>query len=126
MRGGTTPFDYIIRRTFLRPREVLNFVSLCLDEAGQDALTVGNEHVRKAEGTYSTWKVEDLKQEYRKAIPNSKPLLEALRQQTHRYDTFQDLETVLRAKAPRWWSLVGKGVALICCSTPRSSASGLG
>ena len=55
----------------------------------------------EAEGTYSTWKVEDLKQEYRKAIPDLEPLLEALRQQTHRYDTFQDLETVLRAKAPK-------------------------
>ncbi len=69
MRGSTLPVDYLLRRTFMRPREVLQFVDLCFKEAGPEAVEVSKKQLRTAELTFSSWKVDDLKQEYSKAFP---------------------------------------------------------
>lgn len=112
MRGRVLPFDYLLQRTFYRPREVLQFVQQCLDVAGPDATEVKKDQLRVAEATYSNWKVEDLKQEYSKAAPDLEPLLESLRQQRHRYDTFEDLEAVITEKAPGVVERIGGRSAL--------------
>jgi hypothetical protein len=100
MRGGITPFNYIVKRTFLRPREVIQFTSVCIQQAGKRATFVGKDQVRAAEERYSTWKVDDLKQEYRKAIPEFELILECLREGVHRYDAIEDLNSVFEAKEP--------------------------
>jgi hypothetical protein len=100
LRGSTLPVDYLLRRTFLRPREVLQYVDLCLKLAGTSAVEVTKRQLREAEVTFSSWKVDDLKQEYSKALPDFEPLLEALRQQVHRYDTFYQLAELLQKKQP--------------------------
>lgn len=112
MRGSTLPVDYLLRRTFMRPREVLQFVDLCLKEAGSDAVEVRKRQLRTAELTFSSWKVDDLKQEYSKALPDLEPLLEALRQQVHRYDTFDEIVEVLTAKQPHVVERLGTRGAL--------------
>ncbi|MGB2568870.1 P-loop ATPase, Sll1717 family [Micromonospora citrea] len=100
MRGSILPFDHILKRTFLRPREVLQFMDQCLRRADPDGTEILKEHVRGSESMFSNWKVEDLKQEFSKAIPEFEPLLEALRQQVHRYDRFSELEAILQERAP--------------------------
>lgn len=119
MRGSTLPVDYLLRRTFMRPREVLQFVDLCLKEAGQDAIEVSKKQLRAAELTFSSWKVDDLKQEYSKALPALEPLLEALRQQVHRYDTFDEIVEVLTAQQPEVVERLGSRGALWSCSSRR-------
>src|ERR1022692_1767233 len=100
MRGSKTPFDYIVKRTFLRPREVLQFLDECLRKVSHDAIAITKENVRAAEERYSSWKVADLKQEFAKVFPDFDRLLECLRQGVHRYDSLDDLQSVLRRKGP--------------------------
>lgn len=99
MRGRITPFNYIVKRTFLRPREVLQFVQECLGRADPGSSVITKDEIRAAEDRYSRWKVDDLKQEFRKVHPDFEELLEALRQEVHRYDAIEDLQNLLREKA---------------------------
>ncbi len=98
MRGSVRPFDHILKRTFLRPREVLQFVDLCLKTSKSDAREVTKEVIKEAENRFSSWKVEDLKQEYSKSTPSLPKLVEALRQQVHRYDSFDELIATLKSR----------------------------
>lgn len=100
MRGSVTPFDYIVKRTFLRPREVLQFLDECLRKASNGQTLITKDNIRAAEERYSSWKVADLKQEYSKVFPDFDKFLECLRQGVHRYDTLSELQDVLRRKAP--------------------------
>lgn len=112
MRGRVSPFNYIVKRTFLRPREVLQFVQECIAQSERSASEIRKDDIRAAEDRYSRWKVDDLKQEYRKVRPEFEVLLEALRQEVHRYDTLQDLEELLAKKAPTEVDRLGRRRAL--------------
>lgn len=112
MRGGITPFSHIVKRTFLRPREVLQFVDRCIAVAGYTAVEITKDAIRDAEETYSGWKVDDLKQEYAKVTPLFEPLIEALRQEVHRYDAFDELLEILRRKVPDVLQEIGERGAL--------------
>ena len=68
---------------------------------------VTNEQVREAEDKYSSCKVEDLKQEYRRPYPDFDIILESLRQGMHRYDSFEELEGHIKERIPK---LAGKRV----------------
>lgn len=99
MRGSIKPFNYIVKRTFLRPREVLQFVNLAINEAGSTAVEASKDSIRDAELIYSRWKVADLKQEFAKVSADFDELLEALRQEVHRYDSIDELAKLLQRKA---------------------------
>jgi hypothetical protein len=101
MRGSIQPFNYIVKRTFLRPREVLQFLQECIRRAGSTASVITKEQVREAEDKYSSWKVEDLKQEYRRLYPDFDAILESLRQGMHRYDSFEELENHIKERIPK-------------------------
>lgn len=101
MRGSIAPFNYIIKRTFLRPREVLQFLDECIRKAGATSVQISKDQIRYAEETYSSWKVEDLKQEYRRLYPEFEDIVETLRQAQHRYDTFSEFEEHLKSRAPK-------------------------
>lgn len=100
MRGNVAPFSYIVKRTFLRPREILQFVDLCIRNTDKKATYVSKDTIRDAEDTYSAWKLDDLKQELSKTSPLFESLVEALRQEVHRYDSVEELLTLLRSKVP--------------------------
>lgn len=100
MRGSISPFNYIVKRTFLRPREVLQFLGECVRQAGPDAVQISKDDIRAAEQRYSRWKVDDLRQEFTKVFPDFERLLECLRQEVHRYDRLQDLEALIERKDP--------------------------
>ncbi|MGY1839896.1 MULTISPECIES: P-loop ATPase, Sll1717 family [unclassified Modestobacter] len=113
MRGGTTPFDYILRRTFYRPREVLQYLQLALDEAGDLEEQVWIVDITNSEPQFSAWKVADLKQEYEKAVPELASLIDALQQQTTPLDSVDDLEAVLTDRVP---AIVSEKTARWCSS----------
>lgn len=97
---GSAPFNYIIKRTFLRPREVLQFVDQALSESNDSETFISKDSIRAAESRYSRWKVADLKQEFMRVYPALSDLLECLRQEKHRYDSLSDLSILIEAKAP--------------------------
>jgi hypothetical protein len=100
MRGSIAPFNYIVKRTFLRPREVIQFLQECISRAGHAATEITKDAIRQAEDKYSVWKVGDVKQEYRRLHPLFEQLIEALRQGFHRYDSIGEFEAHLRERVP--------------------------
>lgn len=101
MRQSTAPFAYVVQRTFLRPREVTQYLNEAKRRGNQDAEFISKDAIKDAELTYSRWKVDDLKQEYSKAIPEFTDCLEALRQGVHRYESLGELEAWVAQKQPR-------------------------
>lgn len=100
MRGSIAPFNYIVKRTFLRPREILQFMDECIRRAGYSATQITKDQIRQAEEKYSSWKVDDLKQEYRRLYPEFEQIVEILRQAQHRYDSFDEFEAHINQRAP--------------------------
>ena len=100
MRGSISPFTYIVKRTFLRPREVLQYMESMISASDGTKIQFSKDDVRAAEDRYSSWKVDDLKQEYLRVFPHFEPLLECLRQEKHRYESISQLEAVFQAKVP--------------------------
>lgn len=98
MRGSIPPFNYIVKRTFLRPREVLQFLDEAQRKAAPTATEISKDDIRAAEEKYSKWKVDDLRQEFDKAFPDFGRLLECLRQQVHRYDSIEDLKLMIESR----------------------------
>lgn len=107
MRGSISPFNYLVKRTFLRPREVIQFIHECQRRAPSDATEISKGTLREAEERYSLWKVEDLKQEYRNRYPEFERALEALRQGFHRYDSLAEFEGYLQERIPDLMESIG-------------------
>ncbi|WP_222115538.1 P-loop ATPase, Sll1717 family [Kocuria palustris] len=107
MRGSISPFNYIVKRTFLRPREVIQFLDECVNTSGRDSVEISKDEIRSAEERYSKWKVDDLRQEFNKAFPDFGRLLECLRQERHRYDSLEDLERLIEKKDPELFEKYG-------------------
>lgn len=101
MRQSTPPFSYVVQRTFLRPREVIQYLTEAKNRGAQTATFISKDNIKDAEATYSRWKVEDLKQEFSKAIPDFADCIEALRQGVHRYDSLAELEDYLAQRKPQ-------------------------
>jgi hypothetical protein len=99
MRGSIKPFEYVVKRTFLRPREVLQFIEEALRRAEPDAEFISKDKIREAEAQYSRWKVEDLRQEFARVYPELfDPLLEVLQQEYHRYESMDQLIALIERK----------------------------
>lgn len=101
MRGSIAPFNYLVKRTFLRPREIIQFLQLCQKRTRAGETEIAKDTIREAEELYSAWKVDDLKQEYHRVFSEFDELLEALRQTQHRYDSIDEFAAVLSSKAPK-------------------------
>lgn len=101
MRQSTAPFAYVVQRTFLRPREVIQYLTEAKNRGAPEAPYITKDNIKDAETTYSRWKVEDLKQEFSKAIPDFGDCIEALRQGVHRYDSIAELEDYLAQRKPK-------------------------
>ncbi len=100
MRQSTAPFAYVVQRTFLRPREVIQYLTEAKRRDDPDATFISKDAIKNAELTYSRWKVDDLKQEYSKAIPEFSECLETLRQGVHRYESLAELEAWVAQRQP--------------------------
>ncbi|MFW2971352.1 P-loop ATPase, Sll1717 family, partial [Serratia marcescens] len=100
MRGSITPFNYLVKRTFLRPREIIQFLQECQKRSGTNDFQISKDTIRAAEERYSAWKLDDIKLEYRRLFPEFSTLLEALRQTQHRYNSTDDFMKTLETKVP--------------------------
>jgi hypothetical protein len=100
MRQSTAPFAYVVQRTFLRPREVIQYLTEAKERGDPDAVFISKDNIKDVEPTYSRWKVDDLKQEFSKAIPDFAECVECLRQGVHRYDSLAELEQWVEKKKP--------------------------
>jgi hypothetical protein len=70
LTAGTLTREYLIARTQLRPRDLIQFANVCRDTAkknGHTAILVSD--VREAELQYSQWKLQDLIREYKINYP---------------------------------------------------------
>jgi hypothetical protein len=101
MRQSTAPFAYVVQRTFLRPREVIQYLNEAKERGDAEASFITKDNLKEAEPTYSRWKVDDLKQEFSKAIPDFGDCLECLRQGVHRYESLAELEEWVAQKKPK-------------------------
>lgn len=87
--GQVDPFDYIIDRTLMRPRDVLTFVNACLEQAeGQTIVTASL--IRRAEGEYSRIRRQALEYEWQSAFPQLSRLLDYLKQFRKTVVTFDE------------------------------------
>lgn len=78
--GRVDPFDYMVERTLMRPRDMIAFVNQCLKEAeGQWEITA--THIRRAEIEYSRLRREALEQEWQSAFPTLRALLDFIAEQ---------------------------------------------
>jgi hypothetical protein len=69
--GGEPAIDYILARTLMRPRDIIQFFNLCIDEA-VDSPTISREMVLNAEREYSRGRFDSLQDEWLADYPNLK------------------------------------------------------
>ena len=74
----TSPWDYLLSRTLLRPRDVINFINHIL-EAAEGKSSVSKNSFLKGEATYSDLRYETLVHEWSGTFPGIASLLELLR-----------------------------------------------
>jgi hypothetical protein len=73
--GRVRPFDYIVERTLMRPRDVIAFVNLCLRYAEGHYQVIASM-IQKAEGEYSRGRREAIESEWMSAFPTIKKALD--------------------------------------------------
>jgi hypothetical protein len=99
-------FNYLVSRTFMRPRDLLQFLNAVRSEE-PNAEKITSRIVERAETRYSREKVDDLRQEYRRGAPWIDGAIESLRQGPNKFDTRVDLEARLgeridQARLAQW------------------------
>ena len=93
MRGNQNKFQHITFRTFLRPRDVIKFCNLALEEAQRDgASIITNEHINRAQERYSEFFYYELDDEIGQTWPNWKEGLDVLRKIETTHFTRKDFE----------------------------------
>lgn len=76
--GKTVSFeDYIIERSWNRPRDIIDFINFCIKQA-EGNKKVTQDMVRQAEKQYSKDRYSSLQEEWQKTIPEIKILLDLL------------------------------------------------
>lgn len=92
MENGFLTYKHITERTFLRPREIIQFCRLIIDNVVKFKKSKADTRdVRAAEIQYSDWKLNDLSGEYSAYYKNIDKLLESFRRKSP-YLTCDELE----------------------------------
>lgn len=66
--GAKHPFDYILERTLMRPRDVLAYINLCLRNA-EGKQEISATTIREVEQEYSSGRITALSDEWKSAFP---------------------------------------------------------
>jgi hypothetical protein len=81
--GSGDGFDYVLSRTSLRPREVIQFCNIALETAAaQDQESIRADAILLAEEEFSSWKLEHLVAEQMYIYPGLNDVLERFRGRT--------------------------------------------
>lgn len=84
MRGTQHKFKHMASRTYLRPRDMIQFSNCCLDAARTaDAHRIENRHIVDARPRYSQYLVNELEDEMSEAVPDWPRLFDVLRRIHH-------------------------------------------
>ncbi|MEX2692385.1 P-loop ATPase, Sll1717 family [Rhizobium mongolense] len=75
---GQSPFDYMVDRTLLRPRDLISFTNECLAIA-ENKTEISPTDIQAAEKKYSEYRYEALLDEWRVPFPSLKLAIELLR-----------------------------------------------
>ncbi|HEY8578023.1 MAG TPA: hypothetical protein VIL88_16975 [Devosia sp.] len=89
--GQVDPFQYIVRRTLNRPRDVIAFVNYCLEQA-VDSRQVTAQNIRDAEGFYSSKQRDALIAEWKAALPSLDVCLRLLSRRRHVFEAKELVE----------------------------------
>ena len=91
-----TAFEYVVSRTSYRPREVIQFCNLALEEALLlEVSNITSEAILRAEEVFSTWKADHIVAENMYIYPGLHDILEYFRGKTKRleYSAFDGILT---------------------------------
>ncbi|MCA1549962.1 hypothetical protein I6F36_24325 [Bradyrhizobium sp. BRP19] len=88
--GNTHPFDYMVERTLMRPRDIIAFVNECL-KAAEGSYEVTGATIRKAEIEFSRIRRDALEQEWSSAFPTIRRLLDFIGQKQKPIVTLTEL-----------------------------------
>ena len=92
MENSFLTYKHIVERTFLRPREIIQFCRLIVDTAAKfKKIKAEVRDIRDAEIKYSDWKLNDLSGEYSAYYRNIDKFLECFRR-TSVHFSIQELE----------------------------------
>ncbi|HGE8464509.1 DNA repair protein [Serratia nevei] len=75
---GVTSIEYIVERTLLRPRDVLQYVNECFNVA-LNRERISWDSIHKAESTYSLKRLRSLKEEWAEIYPSFEETIQLLR-----------------------------------------------
>ena len=76
--AGEKGYDYILKRTFMRPRDAIKFINLCIIQADGSEYIVPN-HILNAETIYRKEMLDSLKDEWINLYPNVDVYIKAIR-----------------------------------------------
>lgn len=96
VKNDLKPFQYILSRTFFRPRDVIQFCKEIQHEATKLGIAkFDKESILNAEEAFSNWLVEELVDEMHVKLPEIRQILEAFKR--HGYPTFrkEDIQKTL-------------------------------
>ena len=90
-------FDYMLERTFFRPRDIIMFVNECLELcAGQPKITAGV--IKTAEGNYSVERLQSLSYEWKTLLPDLSHTSRLLFGMKDRFEVSQITQDYLHSK----------------------------
>jgi len=69
-------FDYLVRHTLMRPRDLIQLCNICRDKArDRNGNSISSKDINESISRYSAWKLEDLTSEYKVQYPFLEQLL---------------------------------------------------
>jgi hypothetical protein len=84
MRGTQHKFKHMAARTYLRPRDMIQFGNLCLQQArAAGSVRIQNRDIAAARPSYSIYLVDELDDEMAEAVPVWPQLMDVLRRIHH-------------------------------------------
>jgi hypothetical protein len=83
--GQLEPFNYIVKRTLNRPRDIISFINYCLEQA-VTSRQVSAQNVRDAEGFYSSKQRDALVAEWKAALPSLDLCLKLISRRRHIFE----------------------------------------
>ena len=66
---GEDSIDYVVRRTLMRPRDIIVFFNRCIERA-EGSPAISATQIKEAEGTYSRDRLRSLADEWYADFPN--------------------------------------------------------
>ena len=89
--NGTSSIDYMIKRTLMRPRDLIEYFNLCAEQA-VDRPTITKNMLLSAEGIYSRDRLRSLQDEWYADYPTLSDFIFLLRKKPFRFD-FNDFDS---------------------------------